>query len=102
MTGRNSAVSFGSPPKPPSKSRRRFPRLRRLKLHQYPAETLHIRRLDNGLARPCGRSGENLGHFSSLVGAVVFAKPHTFNESEDDERKMFMHRVFYSLQCGAD
>jgi antirestriction protein ArdC len=27
--------------------------------------------------------------------AVVFAKPHTFNEGEDDERKMFMHRVFY-------
>lgn len=27
--------------------------------------------------------------------AVVFAKPHTFNEGEDDERKMFMHKVFH-------
>ena len=26
---------------------------------------------------------------------VIFAKPHTFNEGEDDERKMFMHRIFY-------
>jgi antirestriction protein ArdC len=25
----------------------------------------------------------------------VFAKPHTFYEGEDDERKMFMHKVFY-------
>ncbi len=25
---------------------------------------------------------------------VVFAKPHTFSEGEDDERKMFMHKVF--------
>jgi hypothetical protein len=28
---------------------------------------------DNGLARPGGRSGENLGHFSSLVVADAFA-----------------------------
>ena len=48
-------------------------RLRRLNFHQNPAETLHIRRLDNGLARPGGRSGENLGHFSSLVVADAFA-----------------------------
>jgi antirestriction protein ArdC len=27
--------------------------------------------------------------------AVVFAKPLTFNEGEDDERKIFMHKVFY-------
>jgi hypothetical protein len=40
MTGRNSAVSSASPPKP----------------HQNPAETLHIRRLENGLERPRGRS----------------------------------------------
>src|ERR1700719_4038064 len=57
MTGRNSAGSSASPPN----------------FHQNPAETLHIRRLDNGLARPGGRSGENLGHFSSLVVADAFA-----------------------------
>src|ERR1700730_18720006 len=50
-----------------------FPRLLRLNFHQNTAETLHIRRLDNGLARPGGRSGENLGHFSSLVVADAFA-----------------------------
>ena len=48
-------------------------RLRRLNLHQNPGETLHIRRLENGLERPCDRSGENLGHFSSLVGTDAFA-----------------------------
>src|ERR1700732_1402738 len=53
-------------------------RLRRLNLHQNPAETLHIRRLENGLERPCGRSGENLGHFSSLVGVVVIARKLTY------------------------
>src|SRR3981189_2020520 len=47
--------------------------LRRLNFHQNPAETLYIRRLYNGLARPGGRSGENLGHFSSLVVADAFA-----------------------------
>jgi hypothetical protein len=38
-----------------------FPLLRRLNLHQNPAETLHIRQPENGLKRPGGRSGENLG-----------------------------------------
>src|ERR1700730_2847822 len=40
MTGRNSAVSSA----------------RRLNLTQNPDETLHIRRLENGLERTCGRS----------------------------------------------
>src|SRR3984893_4274740 len=46
-----------------------------------PAETLHIRRLDNILERPCGRLGENLGHFSSLVGIVVIARKLTYGNS---------------------
>ena len=58
MTGVSSAGSSASPPK----------------LHQNPEETLHIRRLENGLERPCGRSDENLGHFSSLVGVVIARK----------------------------
>ena len=33
-----------------------FPRLRRLNLHQNPTETLYIRRFENGLKRPGGRS----------------------------------------------
>ena len=57
MTGRNSAVSSA----------------RRLNFRQDPDETLHIRQPENGLERPGGRSGENLGHFSSLVGVVVIA-----------------------------
>src|ERR1700730_4219074 len=65
MTGRNSAVSSA----------------RRLNLTQNPDETLHIRRLENGLERPCGRSGENLGHFSSLVGVVVIARKLTYGNS---------------------
>ena len=56
-------------------------RLRRLNLHQNPAETLHIRQPENGLGRPGGRSGENLGHFSSLVGVVVIARKLTFGNS---------------------
>jgi hypothetical protein len=35
----------------------------------------------------CVRKGEKGTH-------VVFAKPHTLNEGEDDERKMFMHKIF--------
>jgi hypothetical protein len=60
---------------------RPFPGLRRLNLHQNPDETLHIRRLESGLERPCGRSGENLGHFSSLVGVVVIARKLTYGNS---------------------
>jgi antirestriction protein ArdC len=36
----------------------------------------------------CVRTGEK-------GTAVVFAKPHTFNEGQDDERKMFMHKIFW-------
>src|SRR5580704_17231531 len=50
-----------------------FPRLRRLNLHQNPAETLHIRRLENGLERPCGRSLPAPRHLASLVVADAFA-----------------------------
>src|SRR6202049_1501588 len=49
------------------------PRLRRLNLHQNPAETLHIRRLENGLERPCGRSRPAPWRFASLVGTDAFA-----------------------------
>jgi hypothetical protein len=66
MTGRNSAGS--------------------LNLHQNPDETLHIRQLDNGLERPCGRWDENLGHFSSLVGVVVIARKLTYGNSVSDCR----------------
>jgi hypothetical protein len=48
-------------------------RLRRLNLHQNPGETLHIRRLENGLKRPCGRSRPTPGRFASLVGTDAFA-----------------------------
>ena len=44
-----------------------------LNLHQNPAETLHIRRLDNGLERPCGRSRPAPRHLASLVAADAFA-----------------------------
>src|SRR4030088_3191279 len=47
--------------------------LRRLNLHQNPAETLHIRRLENGLERPCGRSRPAPWRFASLVGTDAFA-----------------------------
>ena len=33
------------------------------------------------LARPGGRSGENLGHFSSLVSVVVIARKLTYGNS---------------------
>jgi hypothetical protein len=49
-----------------------FPRLRRLNLTQNPDEMLHIRRLENGLERPCGRSGPMPRHLASLVGADAF------------------------------
>src|ERR1700736_1409405 len=49
------------------------PRLRRLNLHQNPAETLHIRRLENGLERPRGRSRPAPRHLASLVAADAFA-----------------------------
>ena len=58
MTGRNSDM---------------FPRLRRLNLHQNPGETLHIRQLENGLERPCGRSRPAPWRFASLVGTDAFA-----------------------------
>jgi hypothetical protein len=48
-------------------------RLRRLNLHQNPGETLHIRRLENGLERPCGRSRPTPWRFASLVGTDAFA-----------------------------
>src|ERR1700674_1847014 len=57
MTGRNSAVSW----------------LRRPNRHQNPAETLHIRRLENGLERPGGRSRPAPRHLASLVAAGAFA-----------------------------
>jgi hypothetical protein len=37
------------------------------------AETLHIRRLENGLERPCGRSRPAPRHLPSLVVADAFA-----------------------------
>jgi hypothetical protein len=52
---------------------RKSSRLRRLNLHQNPAETLHIRRLENGLERPCGRSRPAPRHLASLVAADAFA-----------------------------
>jgi hypothetical protein len=51
-----------------------FPRLRRLNLTQNPDEMLHIRRLENGLERPCGRSGRMPRHLASLVGADAFVE----------------------------
>ena len=48
-------------------------KLRRLNLHQNPDETLHIRRLENGLERPCGRSRPAPRHLASLVAADAFA-----------------------------
>src|ERR1700676_1393416 len=48
-------------------------RLRRLNLHQNPAETLPTRRLENGLERPCGRSRPAPRHLASLVVADAFA-----------------------------
>ena len=47
--------------------------LRRLNFHQNPAETLYIRRLENGLERPGGRSRPTPWHLASLVGADAFA-----------------------------
>ena len=47
--------------------------LRRLNLHQNPAETLYIRRLENGLERPGGRSRPARRHLASLVVADAFA-----------------------------
>jgi hypothetical protein len=47
--------------------------LRRLNLHQNPGETLPIRRLENGLGRPCGRSRPTPWRFASLVGTDAFA-----------------------------
>jgi hypothetical protein len=48
-------------------------KLRRLTLHQNPGETLHIRQLENGLGRPCGRSRPTPWRFVSLVGTDAFA-----------------------------
>jgi hypothetical protein len=62
------AGSYSSASNPTS-----FPRLRRLNLHQNPAETLYIRRLENGLERPCGRSRPAPRHLASLVAADAFA-----------------------------
>src|ERR1700724_2745194 len=103
MTGASRDMFSASPPKPPSKPRRspRRPtsdradaepaaateqgpaarlertatcsRLRRLNLHQNPGETLHIRRLETGLERPCGRSRPTPWRFASLVGTDAFA-----------------------------
>ena len=58
MTGRNSAVSSASPPKPPSK---------------VADETLHIRQPENGLKRPGGRSRPAPWRFASLIGTDAFA-----------------------------
>src|SRR3977135_1146956 len=33
---------------------------------------------------------------------VIFAKKLTFNEGDEDERKIFMHLLFYRLQCRTD
>jgi site-specific DNA recombinase len=46
-------------------------RLRRLNLHQNPGETLHIRLLENGLERPCGRSRPASRGLASRVGTDV-------------------------------
>jgi hypothetical protein len=43
------------------------------KLHQNPGETLHIRRLENGLKRPYGRSRPTPWRFASLDGTDAFA-----------------------------
>jgi hypothetical protein len=51
----------------------RVPRLCRLNLHQNPGETLHIRRLENGLERPGGRSHPTPRGLASLVGTDAFA-----------------------------
>jgi hypothetical protein len=40
---------------------------------QDPGETLHIRQLENGLERPCGRSRPAPRHLASLVVADAFA-----------------------------
>src|SRR5580700_5337776 len=48
-------------------------RFRRLNLHQNPGEMLHIRRLENGLERPCGRSRPTPRRLASLVVADAFA-----------------------------
>jgi hypothetical protein len=45
-----------------------------LNLHQNPDETLHIRRLENGLERPLRPLGREPGHFSSLVEVVVIGR----------------------------
>ena len=37
------------------------------------SETLHIRQLENGLERPCGRSRPTPWRFASLVGTDAFA-----------------------------
>jgi hypothetical protein len=50
-----------SPPKPPSK----------------PGETLHIRRLENGLERRDGRSRPAPRHSASLVGVDAFVRELT-------------------------
>ncbi len=50
-----------------------FPRLGRLNLPQNPDETLHIRRLENGLERPSGRLGPAPERLASLVGTDAFA-----------------------------
>src|ERR1700730_3861652 len=85
-TGANSDMYSASPPKPPSKSRRNaphpttrkrpraalFPRLCRLNLHQNPTETLYIRRLENGLKRPGGRSQPTDRGLASPVSADAF------------------------------
>ena len=47
--------------------------LRRLNLHQNPAETLHIRRLENGLERPGGRLRPASRGLASLVDVDAFA-----------------------------
>src|SRR2546430_568685 len=65
MTGRNSAVSSASPPKPPSKSSRNAPHPTTRKR---PRETL-------------GPFGRESRHFSSLVGVVVIARKLTYGNS---------------------
>ena len=50
-----------------------FPWLPRLNLRQDPGETLHIRQLENGLERPCGRSRAAPRRLASLVVADAFA-----------------------------
>jgi hypothetical protein len=46
---------------------------RMVHLHQNPGETLHIRRLENGLERPGSRSRPTSWRFASLVGTDAFA-----------------------------